>query len=111
MVKRILTVALAAGLVFAGGAKAGEGLTMANEFHTECFAMDWEVDGMYGEPVDCRTGAELSGEGVYLTHSLLMNYEQPIEGGDVARVSWTIQQAEQSDWETPANITLNGGER
>ncbi|MCA1800124.1 MAG: hypothetical protein LC650_02375 [Actinobacteria bacterium] len=109
-VAKTLFSAVAAGCFFMAGLITGGDITQDNEFHTECFAMEFEQDGMRGEPVDCKRGWPVSGEGVFFTHDLMMEYPEAIEAGDVARVRWTNEQAEQNDWATPASIERNGGE-
>lgn len=108
MITKVLITAFAAGLIYAGGFIAGGQVTEGNEFHTECFAVEWSEEGTHGEAVDCKRGHAIDGEGIFITHDVMAHYE-PIEGGDVVRIQWTLQQAEQSDWATPAKIERNDG--
>lgn len=98
-----------AGVTMAIGATIGASVATDNLLHTECFTMEWSESGMAGTAVDCKRGYPVGGEGIFLEHELLMNYTTPLESGDVAKVSWTLKQAELSDWDTPAKIERNGG--
>lgn len=101
--KGLFTV-LAAGITFAAGMTLGADLTQENEFHTERFeAVIIDGEGFYGEPVD-NYGNRIAGEGVFIEEVALVPIE--INEGDIVAISWTEQQAEFSDWATPAKIVL-----
>lgn len=105
----VLGAALLAGLSGAYGVNVGGALTEENIFHTELFeATTIDGEGFYGEPVDVY-GQRITGEGVFIENVELVPIE--VNEGDIVSISWTENQAEYSDWATPAKIELEEEQR
>jgi hypothetical protein len=101
-VSKTLFKAFVAGLIFTAGTVFGADLTQENEFHSELFEAVWiDGEGFYAEPVDVY-GQRITGEGVFIENVELVPIE--VNEGDIVSVSWTENQAEYSDWATPAKI-------
>lgn len=100
----VMGMALLAGLSGAYGVNVGGDMAQENIFHTELFeATVIDGEGFYGEPVDAY-GMRIAGEGVFIENVELVPIE--VNEGDIVSVSWTENQAEHSDWATPAKIEL-----
>lgn len=101
-VGKTLFASLVAGIMFAAGAVFGADSVKDDMFHVEQFeAITIDGEGFYGEPVDLE-GNRITGEGVFLDVDYI-----PIEAneGDIVTVYWTQNQADNSDWATPAKVT------
>lgn len=102
MVFKTLAAGLFAGIIFVAGFTTGERITEDNLLHTEFFeAVVIDGEGFYGEAVDER-GQPVGGEGIFLEDVDLVPID--INEGDIVRMSWTQEQADNSDWKTPAII-------
>lgn len=108
-ISQFFMAALIAGCTTAGGYNLAEQPKETQEiveyyssmFHTEYFvATVVDGEGFYGEPTT-KTGKRISGEGVALDIDWIPAH---INEGDIVAIAWTSNQAENSDWETPASV-------